>query len=72
MTPKALLDEINQLPVDERIRLVAEVRDQIAATPDAIPVSESHRRELDRRLDHPSPNPSQSWDEVRNRLRKQG
>jgi putative addiction module component (TIGR02574 family) len=71
MTPKALLEEINQLPVDERIRLVGDVWDQIAAKPDAVPVPESHRRELDHRLDHPSPEPSQSWDEVRQKLRQQ-
>jgi len=72
MTPKALLDQINQLPVDERIKLVEDIWDSIAVIPESVPVPESHRAELDRRLDHPSPDPSLSWDEVQARLRRQG
>ena len=72
MTPKGLLDEINRLPVDERIKLVEDIWDGIAATPESVPLPEWHRAELDRRLDHPSSDPSLSWDEVQARLRRQG
>ncbi len=69
MTSKILLDQILRLPVEERIELVEHVWDSIAATPEAVPVPEWHRAELDRRLDHPEPGPSLSWDEVRRRIR---
>lgn len=72
MTPKGLLDEINRLPLEERIKLVEDIWDGIAATPEAVPVPDWHRAKLDRRLDDPSPEPSLTWDEVRARLRKQG
>lgn len=72
MTPKALLDEILRLPVDERLQLVEQVWDSIAATPDAVPVPEWHKAELDRRLDRPSQEASLTEDEVRARLRKEG
>ena len=38
MTPKGLLDQINQLPVDERIKLVEDIWDSIAVTPESVPV----------------------------------
>jgi putative addiction module component (TIGR02574 family) len=68
MTPKALLDEILKLPVDERLKLVQDIWDSIAATPEDVPVPEWHKAELDRRLDHPDPGPRMSWQEVRDRL----
>jgi putative addiction module component (TIGR02574 family) len=69
---KALLREILCLPVGERIELVEEIWDSIAATPEAVPVPETHKAELDRRLDRPSSDPSESWEDVRARLRNQG
>ena len=35
MTPKAILTEILQLPLDERLKLVEDIWDSIAATPSA-------------------------------------
>ena len=61
----------NGLPLDERLRFVQDVWDGIAATPEAVPIPDSHCRELDRRLDDPSPEPGLTWDEVRARLRDQ-
>ena len=69
MTPKTLLDEILRLPIEQRIQLVGDVWDSIASSPDAVPVPDWHKAELDRRLDHPDPRPSLSWDEVRAKLR---
>ena len=70
MTPKALLDEILRLPIDERLRLVEDVWDSIAATPEAVPVPDWHKAELDRRLANPDPGPSLTWEEVRAKLRQ--
>ena len=68
MTPKALLGETPRLPVDERLQLVEDVWDSIAATPEDVPVPDWHKAELDRRLDDPEPGPGLSWDEVRAKL----
>lgn len=70
MTPKALMDEILRLPLDERLRLVEDVWDSIAATPEAVPMPEWHKVELERRLANPDPGPGLSWDEVRAKLRQ--
>jgi putative addiction module component (TIGR02574 family) len=72
MMPKELLAEINRLSLKERLDLVKDVWDAIAATPESVPLPDSHRQELDRRLDRPSAEPSQTWDQIRKRLRKHG
>lgn len=72
MTPKPFLDEINGLPIEERLQLVEDIWDAIAASPESVPVPDWHLTELDRRIDDPSPDPDLSWDEVRDRLRKRG
>ena len=52
-----LLEEIRNLSITERLELVEDVWDSIAAEADALPVPESHRRALARRRqehrDHP-------------------
>ena len=68
MTPKSLRDEILRLPAAERLKLVEEIWDSLAATPEDVPIPEWHKAELDRRLDNPAPGPSLSWDEVRAKL----
>lgn len=63
------MDEILRLPVEERLKLVQDIWDSIAATPEDVPVPEWHKHELDRRLDNPAPGPNLTWDEVRGKLR---
>ena len=41
---------LRELPIDERIRLVEDLWDSIAEDQEALPVPESHKRELDVRL----------------------
>lgn len=72
MTPKAILNEILQMPVDERLKLVEDIWDSIAVTPEAVPVPDWHRDELDRRLDGAPPGPNFSWDQVRAKLHERG
>ena len=72
MNSKAILDEILQLPMDERLKLVEDIWDSIAATPEVVPVPDWHRAELDRRLERASPGPGLSWDDVRAKLRERG
>ena len=43
--------KLQELPLDERIRLVEDLWDSIAADQNALPLSPAQRNELDRRLD---------------------
>lgn len=62
--------EILELPVAERIRLVELIWDSIAAVPEAIPVSDELKAELNRRLAEFEANPEAGspWEEVRKRI----
>lgn len=59
------------LPVAERIRLVEDIWDSIAAFPEAVPLTEEQRQELNRRLEayHRNPEEGVSWEEIKLRLR---
>lgn len=43
--------KLNELPLDERIKLVEDLWDSIAAEQKALPLTPAQREELDRRLD---------------------
>ncbi len=62
---------LDRLSLAERILLVEELWDSIAASPDAAPLTEAHKRDLQRRLDAYRDNPKAGspWEEVRERLR---
>lgn len=45
-----LVAEILALPVQERVRLVGAIWDSISAVPEALPLTQWQREELDRRL----------------------
>jgi putative addiction module component (TIGR02574 family) len=70
MSRSALLSEILDLPAAERLQLVEEIWDSLAASVESVPVPEWHRTELDRRLDDPSEKATISWEEVQAGLRK--
>ena len=59
-----------ELPVAERIRLIELIWDSIAAVPEAVPVSEELKAELDRRLAEFEANPGggSPWEEVREHI----
>ena len=61
----------DELSVDEQIDYVQSLWDRIAATPEQVPVPDSHREMLHERIrDYESdPDSGESWDVVRNRLR---
>ena len=63
--------DIAKLSPEDRLRLLEQVWDSLCDTPEAIPVTQAQREELDRRLDDleregPVGNP---WDEVLQRIR---
>ncbi|MFH1114845.1 MAG: addiction module protein [Pseudomonadota bacterium] len=62
--------EIKKLSVAERILLVEEIWDGIAADQESLELTEAQRRELDRRLEayHASPGAGSSWEEVKRRI----
>jgi len=64
--------EIRSLTVADRLRLLEEIWDSLAETPEAIPVTDAQRRELARRRRAHARNPSaaKSWAEVRAKLRR--
>jgi putative addiction module component (TIGR02574 family) len=63
-------DEVLQLPVSERIRLVEAIWDSIAETPAAVKLTDEQKLELDRRLEAFEKNPEagSSWAEARARI----
>jgi putative addiction module component (TIGR02574 family) len=60
---------IDAWSVEDRLRLIGEIWDSLEGPPEEI--SESHRQELDRRLDaaDADPNAGAPWEEVLARLR---
>ena len=64
------LSQIRQLPVPERLELVAEIWDTIIAESDDLPVSADLANELARRLEEHRANPESSrpWPEVRKEI----
>ncbi|WP_026087485.1 addiction module protein [Chlorogloeopsis fritschii] len=62
--------DISQLTVAERIQLAEDLWDSILAIPEVIPVSQTQKRELDRRLELFRQNPTQgsSWQEMKQKL----
>ena len=61
------ISEIRQLPVPERLELVAEIWDSIFEEAGSLSISADTFAELDRRLEEHRRNPetSRPWDEVR-------
>lgn len=62
--------KILELPVLERIQLVEAIWDSIVEVPDAVPVTEELRQELDRRLDEYYQNPDavRPWEAIKSEL----
>ena len=67
---KPCIAEIMQLDVSERIELVQDIWDSVAAVPEAVPLTDAQRQELERRLAEYRRNPDSGspWDEVKRRI----
>ena len=68
---KTPLTNVLELSVSERILLVEDIWDSIAAVPEAVPLTDAQKEELDRRLDayHKNPSSGSPWDEVVQRIK---
>ncbi len=64
--------DIAQLSVAERIQLVEDLWDSLTTTPEAIPVTQAQRDELDRRLQahHDNPSEGASWEQVKTNIKR--
>ena len=62
--------EIRKLSVAERILIVEEIWDSIAAEQESVQVADAQKAELDRRIASfdASPNEGKSWEEIKRRL----
>ena len=68
----ALVAEILELPVAERMRLVEAIWDSISAVPESLPLTQWQREELDRRLSEFEADPASgsTLEEVFARIRR--
>jgi putative addiction module component (TIGR02574 family) len=62
---------IDQLSVDDRMLLLEEIWDSIAADPEVVPITDEQKADLQARLDAYADNPKAGspWEEVKARLR---
>lgn len=67
-----ILEQSLTLPIPERIKLVEDIWDSIAATPDEVQLSDEQMTEIERRLDDHRRNPHKGipWEQVKETLRK--
>ena len=67
-----VLKEALTLSVRDRLQLIEELWDSLAATPEAIPVTDAQRRELTRRRRAHARDPAaaRSWETVRRKLER--
>lgn len=63
--------DIERLSVDERLQLLGEIWDSVAASPDQLPLAEEQRQDLDRRLAEIERNPNDvvPWEEIKAQAR---
>jgi putative addiction module component (TIGR02574 family) len=64
------LSQLLELPPAERLQLVEAIWDSLVEVPEAVPISDEVRDELDRRLAAYYANPSSArpWDEIKEEL----
>jgi len=69
---RALVAEILELPIMERMQLVEAIWDSISAAPESLPLTQWQREELDRRLAEYEADPASgsSLEEVFGRIRR--
>ena len=65
------IPDLMHLSPEERIKLAEDLWDSVAADPDALPLTDAQKREVERRLAEHLQDPSSAipWEEVRQRLR---
>lgn len=61
---------IGQMTVEDRLRLMEQIWDSLQDEVQRLPIPDSHREELERRMQRADDNPEESapWEEVKARL----
>lgn len=69
---KITVADVADMPAAERLLLVEDIWDSIAAMPEAVPLTDTQRMELERRLEayHKNPDAGSVWSKVKARVRK--
>jgi putative addiction module component (TIGR02574 family) len=64
--------DIDSMPPEERLELIGELWDSLRCVPDSIPVPDSHRDELDARLEIIASGQAEivEWDEALRRMQR--
>ena len=64
------LSDLLELPVDQRLQLVEAIWDSLTEVPEAVPISDDVREELDRRLAayYDDPSSAQPWSKIKDEL----
>ncbi len=64
--------ELEELSASDRLRLLEDVWETFVRNPDSLPLSDEHRREIDRRLEafNRDPSAGATWDEVKQRIKQ--
>lgn len=64
------MSDILRLSLDERLQLVEDLWDSIAAIPESVPLTDAQREELDHRLEnfHKNPESGSPWIDVKRRI----
>jgi putative addiction module component (TIGR02574 family) len=65
-------EELQELDPVERLQLIEDLWDSLSDDADLLPVSDEHRRELDRRLEElaRAPEAGVTWPDLRTRLQR--
>ncbi|HEX7155191.1 MAG TPA: addiction module protein [Thermoanaerobaculia bacterium] len=64
------LSHLLELPASDRLELVEAIWDSLVEVPEAVPISDDVRAELDRRLAayYADPSSARPWDEIKDEL----
>jgi putative addiction module component (TIGR02574 family) len=69
---QAVLTAVDSWPAEDRLRLIEEVWERLAAEPEAVTLTRAQEQDLQRRLDahRDDPKAGSPWEEVKARLQK--
>ena len=69
----SLVAEALKYDISERILIVEDIWDSIAKNPEALPVTEAQKQELDKRLKayHKNPDAGSPWEEIKQNIKIQ-
>ncbi len=70
MSTHPLFDEILRLPADQRLKLLEDIWESLAGSPEDVPIPDWHREILDERQADPDEQATRTWEEVQANARR--